>query len=295
MLPFACVPLKINLKIRNMRALVVTLGIVLASVFSVNAQVYHVIKLQGSVTNLNTGKILTPGDIIQASDRLAFESADASIIAIGDNRTKYILKMPKMENADKTDLILKAGQAANAVKSRNAFKTRAFNPDQKEVADLKQYFGSDRFSIIGDQVKVTLSEQKYPLSNDKFIVFYYKVKDKPVSKKLGFEQQTINIEADKLREVKGEKIDANEIPDVMVYEYEMPTKDYQEITSFNLLFVNNADLEKEFNTIIPILRNQKMDDKGIKEYLVDYYVDFYGLTDSKVLSAFIDGVLKKSS
>lgn len=276
-----------------MRALVVTLGIVLASVFSVNAQVYHVIKLQGSVTNLNTGKILTPGDIIQASDRLAFESADASIIAIGDNRTKYILKMPKMENADKTDLILKAGQAANAVKSRNAFKTRAFNPDQKEVADLKQYFGSDRFSIIGDQVNVTLSEQKYPLSNS-VIIFYYKVKDKPISKRLKYEQQTISIESDKLKEVRGEMINTNEIENVVVYDYSSP-QDYQEITSFNLLFVNNADLEKEFNTIIPILRNQKMDDKGIKEYLVDYYVDFYGLTDSKALSAFIDGVLKKSS
>lgn len=293
MLPFACVLLKNNLKIRNMRALVVTLGIVLASVFSVNAQVYHVIKLQGSVTNLNTGKILTPGDIIQASDRLAFESADASIIAIGDNRTKYILKMPKMENADKTDLILKAGQAANAVKSRNAFKTRAFNPDQKEVADLKQYFGSDRFSIIGDQVNVTLSEQKYPLSNS-VIIFYYKVKDKPISKRLKYEQQTISIESDKLKEVRGEMINTNEIENVVVYDYSSP-QDYQEITSFNLLFVNNADLEKEFNTIIPILRNQKMDDKGIKEYLVDYYVDFYGLTDSKALSAFIDGVLKKSS
>jgi hypothetical protein len=278
-----------------MKALVVTFGLVLASVLSINAQVYHVIKLEGSVTNLNSGKILAPGDIVQASDRLAFESTNSSIIAIGDNRVKYILRMPKGENVDKTDLVLIASQSATAIKSRNAFKTRAFNPDQKEVVDLKQYFGNDRFSIIGDEVKVTLSEQKYPLSNDKFIVFYYKVKDKPVSKKLGFDQQTINIEADKLKEVKGEIIDANEIEGVMVYEYEMPTKNYQEITSFNLLFVKNADLEKEFNTIIPILRNQKMDDKGIKEYLVDYYVDFYGLTDSKALSSFIDGVLKKSS
>lgn len=276
-----------------MRALVVTIGIVLASVLTVNAQVYHVIKLEGSVTNLNSGKILAPGDVIQASDRLAFESANASIIAIGDNRTKYILRMPKMENADKPDLILLASQAATAVKSRNAFKTRAFNPDQKEVSDLKQYFGSDRFSIIGDQVNITLSEQKYPLNNS-VIIFYYKVKDKPISKRLKYDQQTISIESDKLKEVRGEMINTNEIENVVVYDYSSP-QDYKEITSFNLLFVNNADLEKEFNTIIPILRSQKMDDKGIKEYLVDYYVDFYGLTDSKALSAFIDGVLKKSS
>lgn len=262
---------------------------------SVNAQVYHVVKVQGNITNLNTGKAIKAGDVIQAKDRLAFESVSANMVAIADNRTKYVIKMPKTEKVDKTSLIVLTSQAATAVKSRNAFKSRAFNPDQKEVVDLKQYFGNDRFSIIGNQVNVTLSEQIYPLSPDKFIVFHYNVKDKPVSKKLGFDQQTIKIEADKLKEVKGETITTDEIEGVMVYQYEMPSKNYLEITSFNLLFVDGVALTNEFNTIIPILRTQKMDDKGIKEYLVDYYVDFYGVTDSKALSEFIDGVLKKNA
>lgn len=262
---------------------------------SASAQVFHVVKVQGNITNLNSGKTIQPGDVVQAKDRLAFESVNSSIVAIGDNRTKYVIKMPKTDKVDKTNLVVLAGQAATAVKSRNAFKSRAFNPDQKEVADLKQYFGSERFSIIGDQVNVTLSEKIYPLSPDKFIVFHYTVKDKSVSKKLGFDQQTIKIEANKLKEVKGETISADEIEGVMVYQYEMPSKNYSEITTFNLLFVDGTALTAEFNTIIPILRNQKMEDKAIKEYLVDYYVDFYGTTDSKALSEFIDGVLAKKA
>ena len=279
-----------------MKTLISFLGLFLALAFgSASAQVFHVVKVQGNITNLNSGKTIKPGDVVQAKDRLAFESVNASIVAIGDNRTKYVIKMPKTDKVDKTNLVVLAGQAATAVKSRNAFKSRAFNPDQKEVADLKQYFGSERFSIIGDQVNVTLSEKIYPLSPDKFIVFYYTVKDKSVSKKLGFDQQTIKIEANKLKEVKGETISADEIEGVMVYQYEMPSKNYSEITTFNLLFVDGIALTAEFNTIIPILRNQKMEDKAIKEYLVDYYVDFYGTTDSKALSEFIDGVLVKKA
>ena len=279
-----------------MKALFSVLGLFFAmALTAVNAQVFHVVKVQGTITNLNTGKVIKPGDVVQAKDRIAFESATANMVAIGDNRTKYVIKMAKTDNVDKTSLIALAGQTATAVKSRNAFKTRAFNPDQKEVMDLKQYFGNDRFSIIGNQVNVTLNEKTYPLSPDKFIVFHYKVKDKTVSKKLGFEQQTIKIEADKLKEVKGEVTTADEIEGVMVYQYEMPSKNYVEITSFNLFFVDGTALTAEFNTIIPILRNQKMDDKGIKVYLVDYYVDFYGITDSKALSEFIDGVLKKNA
>jgi len=279
-----------------MKALVTTLGLFFVMAFAVvNAQVFHVVKVQGNITNLNTGKAIKAGDMVQAKDRIAFESVSASMVAIDDNRAKFMIKMPKTDNVDKTSLIVLVSQATMAVKSRNAFKTRAFNPEQKEVVDLKQYFGSDRFSIIGNQVNVTLSEQMYPLSPDKFIVFHYNIKDKPVSKKLGFDQQTIKIEADKLKEVKGETITTDEIEGVMVYQYEMPSKNYQEITSFNLLFVDDAALTAEFNTIIPILRTQKMDDKGIKEYLVDYYVDFYGVTDSKALSAFIDVVLSKKA
>lgn len=279
-----------------MKRLVSLLGLLLAiAITTVNAQVFHVVKVQGSITNLTSGKSIKPGDVVHAKDRIAFESVSANMVAIGDNRTKYVIRMPKTGTVDKTSLVVMAGEAATAVKSRNAFKSRSFNPDQKEVADLKQYFGNERFSIIGNQVNVTLSEKIYPLSPDKFIVFYYNVKDKPISKRLKYDQQTIIIESDKLKEVRGEMITASEIEDVKVYQYEPLSKNSEEITSFNLLFVDATALTTEFNTIIPILRNQKMDDKGIKEYLVDYYVDFYGFTDSKALSAFIDGVLKKQA
>ena len=58
-----------------------------------------------------------------------------------------------------------------------------FDPKQAEVNDLRQYFGNDKFSIIGNAVDIQLDKQKYPLSDDKFIVFYYRVDNNPISKR----------------------------------------------------------------------------------------------------------------
>jgi hypothetical protein len=77
-----------------------------------------------------------------------------------------------------------------------------------------------------------------------------------------------------------------------VYEYENTTKRGNEITRFTLVFVDKEDLLKEFNTIIPILKRQKMSDDDIKKYLIEYYYDFYGATDSKTIDSFTEQIVK---
>ena len=41
-------------------------------------------------------------------------------------------------------------------------------------------------------------------------------------------------------------------------------------------------------TIIPILVKQKMGKDEIKKYLIEYFYDFYGATDSRSIKAFVD-------
>ena len=45
--------------------------------------------------------------------------------------------------------------------------------------------------------ELKLDENIYPLNNDKFIVFYYKINGVQVSKKVGFNKQHLIIEKDK--------------------------------------------------------------------------------------------------
>jgi hypothetical protein len=258
-------------------------------------EIYHVTRVSGSITNLKTGQLVSAGDALNPDDHLLFESLDSYAITIGENMNRYLLKLTEMEVAvDHRMLTSSVKEVATPTKMRNLMLAR-FDPNQSEINDLKQYFGNDKFSIIGDAVDVQLDQQKYPLSDDKFIVFYYRVDNNPISKKIGHQEQTLVLEKDKLITSSAGFITGNEISNLAVYEYERSTNKSYEITKFTLVFVDKDELQNEFYTIIPILKRQRMADDDIKKYLIEYYYDFYGATDSKTIDQFATQIVKNYS
>lgn len=257
---------------------------------------YNVTRVNGNVSFVKSGKQIKPGDVLTPSDQVKFESFDAYLITINQKMARFVLKLnPPVSNATKQNQVLTATvkDIALVTKRRSLMATR-FNPNEKEVTDLKNYFGTDKFSIIGDNVDVALNAQKYPLSDNKFIVFHYKVNNNPVSKMIGYEQQTIKIEKDKILSTKAGPVGGNEVPELSVYLYEKSSRTSEEITKLTLVFVDKETLKNEFKTILPILKRQKMNDEAIKKYLIEYYYDFYGATDSKTIDAFAGEVVKEN-
>ncbi len=253
---------------------------------------YHVTRVNGKITNLKTGQCVAAGDALNPDDVLLFESLDSYAIAIGSGMGRFQIKIQDPQITDEHQLLTSATKdAAVPTKMRNLMLAR-FDPSQSEISDLRQYFGNDKFSIIGDAITVPLSEQKYPLSDDKFIVFYYRVDNNPVSKKIGHQQQTLLVEKDKLVTSNVGSVEGNEIANLAVYEYETSTRSSHEITRFTLVFVDKDELVNEFRTIIPILKRQRMAEDEIKKYLIEYYYDFYGATDSKTIDTFAAQIVK---
>lgn len=276
-----------------MRTLTSILVIALAFTINTHAQtVYHVTRVQGTVTNLNTKLAVDAGDTLDSEDVLLFESYDSYLIAIGSSMERYQIKYPERAVSEGlTTLTGTVKETASPTRMRNLMLAR-FNPTQSQISDLRQYFGNDKFSIIGDAVSVPLDQQKYPLTDDKFIVFYYRVDNNPVSKKIGHDDQSLILERNKLVSSSAGAIEGNEISDLTVYEYQVSSRSSREITKFTLVFVDKNELVNEFNTIIPILKRQKMDDLNIKKYLIEYYYDFYGATDSKTIDTFAEQIVK---
>jgi hypothetical protein len=260
--------------------------------FGAQAQnAYDVTRVNGKITNLKTGQDVVAGDVLNEEDVLLFESLDSYAIAIGSSMGRFQIKLQTQFEVDYQMLTSAVKDAAAPTKMRNLMLAR-FDPSETEVSDLRQYFGNDKFSIIGDVVNVPLSRQKYPLSDDKFIVFYYRVDNSPVSKKIGHDQQTLLVERDKLVATSLGTIEGSEIANLAVYEYETSTRRSNEITRFTLVFVDKNELVSEFRTIIPILKRQRMADDDIKKYLIEYYYDFYGATDSKTIDNFAAQIVK---
>jgi hypothetical protein len=253
---------------------------------------YYVTRVSGKITVLKTGQEVVAGDALAPDEFLLFESFDSYAIAIGSGMGRFQIKIQQAQlSGDLQMLTTTVKDAAQPTRMRNLMLAR-FDPSEQEVSDLRQYFGNDKFSVIGDAVNVPLNTQKYPLSDDKFIVFYYRVDNSPVSKKIGHEQHTLLLEKDKLFTSSVGSIDGNEISNLAVYEYESSTKRGNEITRFTLVFVDKEELLNEFNTIIPILNRQKMGDDEIKKYLIEYYYDFYGATDSRTIDSFTEQIVK---
>lgn len=253
---------------------------------------YNITRVQGTITNLTQGVKVEAGQAVSSQDHLLFESHNSYAIAIDDATNRYQLKLRQMGSEGiKPNFTAVADEVAQPTQMRNLMLSR-FNPSETDVSDLRQYFGNDRFTIIGNEVNVPLNQESYRLSDDQFIVFYYKVENSTISKKVGFDDQTLLLEKEKLLSSSAGSIEGNEIANLTVYEYQMSSKSSREITRFTLVFVDKDELISEFNTIIPILKRQKMADIAIKKYLIEYYYDFYGATDSKTIDAFAEQIVK---
>lgn len=257
---------------------------------------YNVTRVNGNVTFAKSGKPVKPGDILNPNDQVKFENFDAYVISINQRMARFMLKLnPPQANSSKQSPVLTATVKDIAlVTKRRSLMSARFNPNEKEVTDLKNYFGADKFSVIGDSVDIALNSSNYPLSENKFVVFHYKVNNSLVSKKIPYDQQTLKIEKDVILSTKAGPINGNEVPGLTVYLYEKSTKASEKITNLTLVFVDKETLRNEFKTILPILQRQKMNDEAIKKYLIEYYYDFYGATDSKTIDAFAGEVVKQS-
>jgi len=257
---------------------------------------YNVTRVNGNVTLVKSGKPVKPGDILTPSDQVKFENFDAYVISINQKMSRYVLKLnPPLANSPKINQGLTATVKDIAlVTKRRSLMSARFNPNEKEVTDLKNYFGADKFSVIGDSVSIDLNSNKYPLSEDKFVVFHYKVNNSLVSKKIPYDHQTLKIEKDIILSTKAGSINGNEVSELTIYLYEKSTKASEKVTNLTLVFVDKETLRNEFKTILPILQRQKMNDEAIKKYLIEYYYDFYGATDSKTIDAFAGEVVKQA-
>jgi len=255
---------------------------------------YNVTRVNGNVTFAKTGKPVKPGDILNPNDQVKFENFDAYVISINQKMARFMLKMnPPVTNVPKNQTLVATVKDIALVTKRRSLMAARFNPNETEISDLKNYFGTDKFSIIGDNVDVALNATKYPLSDNKFVVFHYKVNNNPVSKKLAFDKQTVKIDKAEILSTKAGNVNGNEVSELSVYLYEKSTRSSEEITKLTLVFVDKEALRNEFKTIMPILKRQKMDDAAIKKYLIEYYYDFYGATDSKSIDNFASEVVKE--
>jgi len=252
-----------------------------------NKNSYNVIQVNGDIFNVTNSEKLSQGNTLKPKDKLNFKT-DAFAYVISEARQKFLLRNPSTESADQ-DIFAYAELALSPIRSRGQLSTRGVI-SETGIKDFKTYLGNENFIIIGNQLDMLMDKNRYPLNNDKFIVFYYKLNNTEVSKKVGFTNQVLRIEKQKLQTSKGITTTSDTIPSVSVYAYSPSTKESELISKVNLRFINPEKLRNELLTVTEVLKKQQATTEEIKNYLSQYVFDIYGNIDEEQLKAFIDGL-----
>lgn len=254
-------------------------------------ETYTVTRVKGGAVNARTGTSVKTGDVLQSDDKLTFENFDSYLISINQNMGRFMIRLHEPQALDEASKFTAYVRDIATPTKRRSLMAERYNPNQTTIGDLRAYFGASKFSIIGNTIQIPVDTKTYTINEDKFVVFSYRVNNNPVTKKLGYQNDTLVVEKDKLVVTKSGNITTDEIPSLSVYLYEGSTRSAEQITKIDLMFVEQQVLINEFNTIIPILNRQKMGKDDIKKYLIEYYYDFYGATDSKSIKEFVDRVV----
>lgn len=242
---------------------------------------YHIIRVKGKITNMSTGKQLSPGDKINASDQLQFMDMYSQAIVISKKTGKFTITMPDADVFGEEKLLAMAETAASPIQGRSQLITRAGNA--QSVDDLQSLFGKESFYVIGDELDIKLNPDQYQLNDNQYIALEYNLDDEHLSKKLKSGQQNIYINKKTLLE----ESTSDTIQDVSVYQYDMNQRTIVKITEMNLIFIDQDTLLHEMNNVKTVLTELGKSRKEIINYMAQYFIDVYGKTDHAKLYAFL--------
>ncbi len=280
-----------------MKKILCILIVSILTICTISAEnVFYIVKINGVIIKNDNSENLIQGDKIDSSTTYKIIDKKVSAVLIDEKGNFFWFKVPEqLSYNENKEIIVSANACISPIHEINSGSKRGFKKIEikKSVNNLKKYFGEDKFTVLGDTLSFKLDKNIYPLNNDKFIVFYYKINNVQVSKKVGFENHYLKIEKAKLFSSNGQTQDGNILKNVFVYQYERSTGKVELLTKINLIFISPTNLEKEFRVILKAVNQQNYSLTNKKQLLTNYFSNIYGLCDGDRFSDFLNNSLTK--
>jgi hypothetical protein len=245
---------------------------------------FYVIHLKGSITNKTTGKVIKVGDKLNAKDHLKFDAADALAVVVSPEKGKFTIKPNPVKDSN-NEFMAFIQSAILPMKTNSHLSTRGGESDG--IMDMKTYFGTEKFAIIGDKYSIKLNAAKYPLSDTRFFIYRYMNKDVPVSKKIEHDADHLTFDKQALYLIDGQVIDPSSIQLVDIYYYDSNTRNSTKVASFSPVFIPENILNTECKIQRELYKSLNRTREEIDMELHNFVKDVYGKTDDDVLEKWI--------
>lgn len=245
---------------------------------------FHIIHVKGQIINKTTGLPIKVGDKINVNDQVKFLSADAAAVVISTQRGRFTIKAQAGQAAS-SELVALVKNVVLPIKSNANLSTRGGESDG--VIDLKGYFGTGKYAIIGEKLPVKLNAAKYPVTETKFFIFRYENNTVPVSKKVEHNGEVLIFDKTALFTVQGTLLNPEKIDVVEIYHFDKATQASNMVAKFSPVFIPEEQLKEELKSQVVYLKSIGVKSEEIHKELLGFIQDVYGKVDEDLANKWL--------
>lgn len=268
---------------------ILTIILIICCLTGLTQNSYKTIKVEGCVQNMVSPSCLKKGDLLKGDETLRFDKPGSFAVLVSSVGEVVTVKVQDTtKNKTESGFNFTFAEVVRTAKGTEG-ETSTRGVANQQVTNFRDFLGEGRFTVIGDEARFGVSPRIYPVSKDKFLVLHYTLDTFKVSKRLGFRDQVIRFQKNRLTEIDGVDFDRSKIEGVNLYYYEVATKSTERIATFDLVFITPDQLISDFDEVYNTLpEKDKQKPQDLAKVLNAFFNSFYGKTEPQSLQFIID-------
>jgi hypothetical protein len=233
----------------------------------INAETYHILFIQGTIQNKNTGATLKRGDKLTATDKVVFKSKDAKAVVLSTTRGRFVLASKAGGSSELADFV---SNVVSPLKTNSKLSTRGGDYNNG-IQDFKAHFGKingdniPAFAIIGDEYLFPVDKSKYRMDAEQILsIYYHSNSGKKILKAIGFTGNIANI--NKQAHFLSKGVDPSDVNYIEIKPYDRKNNKPMEdvYASFKPIFINSDELKASFQEYLTMTESL---DVALKSYM----------------------------
>ncbi len=221
------------------------------------------------------GDALSVGQTISLGETLVFAEKSSLVLMQGKQRYAVLLSNSPM-SLDKSRL--------KAISRTSLTKAKARGAAPMGMSNLVDYFGDDKFAVIGEQIQVPIKSTELGLSQEKVMVYRFKYAGDVVQKQIPGDSNKLVIQKQNILTYKSEPIDASEIKDPKLFYFDKSKKESRELVRFHIDFLEEESLKRDLKKLAYNSNEFKaLKQDALLDELCVFFFDVYGKTDLNLL------------
>ncbi len=272
-----------------MRLIIIIFILKLLLINDNNAQnIYYVINVIGEIELVGTDKLLKTGHKLKDTQQVKFLTENAKAVVIGSNKGRMVISKKQSIGSTDSEFVHFLKNVLFPQKTSTRLSTRG--NDSFVIEDFEDYFGGSFYAFIGNQLKIPIDIDKFPIDKNRVIVYRYYYNKAPVQKILPAVNSMIIFDKEKLYERFGKKINMSLVSDtVELYYVNKLSRATTSLVSFKPIFLNQEKISTELKVLVEYFKNvKKISHPSITQELYDYVQATYGKVNFSLFKSWLD-------